>query len=405
MNKIRAIRTEDDYQANLALLEALLDQNPEPDTDEANQLEVLSILIDKYENETFPQDLPTAIDAIKFTMEQKDLKPVDLVPYIGSKSRVSEILSGKRSLTVDMIRSLEEGLGISAKALLRKSENTEESIFEAWDKKLFGEMQKRGYFEVALEGANNMTFTLKKFFGGVDASKRVHALLRQSSYRSAPTTDSLALAAWSTRVLEEAKTIKLKNSYSKGSINLDYMQAITSLSKDVDGPIKAKNKLADSGIILIIESHLPKTRLDGAAFILNKETPVIGMTLRHDRLDNFWFTLMHEIAHISLHLDNSDVDSFFDELDDLKGSELSSIEKEADALASESLIPANKWEVSPARLIPSPLAAKSLANEADVDISIVAGKIRYESGNWSYLNGLISGRTVSDLFNKDGIKK
>ncbi|MFI5240603.1 MAG: ImmA/IrrE family metallo-endopeptidase [Candidatus Saccharimonadia bacterium] len=401
MNKIKTIRTEDDYQAALAMLESLIDQNPEPDTEIADQLDVLSVLVDKYESETFPQDLPSAIDAIKFCMEQKDLKPVDLVPYIGSKSRVSEILSGKRNLTVDMIRSLEEGLGIPAKALLRKSEDTEESVFQAWDRKLFSEMQKRDYFEVALEGADDMTSTLKNFFGGVNAPKRVHALLRQSNYRSAPTTDSLALVAWSTRVLKEAKTINLKNSYSKGSIDLDYMKAITSLSIEPDGPVKAKNKLADSGIILIIESHLPKTRLDGAAFMFNGETPVIGMTLRHDRPDNFWFTLMHEIAHISLHLDGSGVDSFFDELDDIKGSELSSVEKEADALASESLIPASKWVVSPARLIPSPLAAKSLANDAGVDISIVAGKIRYESGNWSYLNSLISGRTVSDLFDKN----
>jgi HTH-type transcriptional regulator/antitoxin HigA len=403
MNKIKAIRTENDYQAALAMLESLVDQNPEADTDEANQLEILSVLVDKYENEAFPQDLPSAIDAIKFCMEQKDLKPVDLVPYIGSKSRVSDILAGKRNLTVDMIRALEEGLGIPAAALLRKPEDTEESIFESWDKKLFGEMRKRGYFEAALEGADNMTATLRNFFGGVSAPRKVHAFLRQSHYRSAPTTDSLALAAWSTRVLDEAKTITLTKTYSKGSIDPKYMQAITSLSVEPDGPIKAKEKLADSGIILIIESHLPRTRLDGAAFMLDGKTPVIGMTLRHDRLDNFWFTLMHEIAHISLHLDGEN-DSFFDELDDLKGSEVSSVEKEADALASESLIPANKWEVSPARLIPSPLAAKSLANEANVDISIVAGKIRYESGNWNYLNSLISGRTVSDMFSSDRVE-
>ena len=400
MNKIKAIRTEDDYQAALAMLESLVDQNPENDTDEANQLEILSVLIDKYESEAFPQDLPSAVDAIKFCMEQKDLKPVDLVPYIGSKSRVSEILSGKRNLTVDMIRSLEEGLGIPAQALLRKPEDNEESIFETWDKKLFNEMQKRGYFDSAHESANDRTSTLKNFFGGINAPKKVHAFLRQSQYRSAPTTDSLALAAWSTRVLNKARAVALTKTYTEGSIDLDYMRAITGLSIEPDGPVKAKEKLADSGIILVIESHLPRTRLDGAAFMLDSKTPVIGITLRHDRLDNFWFTLMHEIAHISLHLDGKE-DSFFDELDDLKGSELSPIEKEADALASESLIPASKWEVSPARLIPSPLAAKSLANDANVDISIVAGKIRYESGNWSYLNSLISGRTVSYMFSKD----
>ncbi len=403
MNKIKAIRTEDDYQAALAMLESLVDQNPEADTDEANQLEILSVLVDKYENEAFPQDLPSAIDAIKFCMEQKDLRPVDLVPYIGSKSRVSEILAGKRNLTVDMIRALEEGLGIPASALLRKPEDPEQFIFETWDKKLFNEMQKRDYFGAVSNSINDMTATLKDFFGGADAPQQVHAFLRQSNYRSAPTTDSLALAAWSNRVLKKAGSINLKNSYIEGSIDLKYMKSLTAFSKEPDGPLKAKDNLAESGVVLIIEPHLPRTRLDGAALMLNGKTPVIGMTLRHDRLDNFWFTLMHEIAHISLHLNNV-TDTFFDELDDLKGSNLSAIEKEADDLASESLIPATKWATSPARLIPSPLAAKSLANDAGVDISIVAGKIRYESGNWNYLNSLISGKTVTQFFKNEAVK-
>lgn len=398
MNKIKAIRTKEDYQAALIMLESLIDQNPEPDTDEANQLEILSVLVDKYEEEAFPQDLPSAVEAIKFSMEQKDLKPVDLVPYIGSKSRVSEILSGKRNLTVDMIRALEEGLGIPAKTLLRKQEEGQESLFENWDKKLFSVMQKRNYFTLHPEGKGDTITALKTFFGGVSAPQQVRAFLRQSNYRTVPTTDPLALAAWSTRVLDKAKLVKPKSMYVEGSLDLEFMKILTQLSKETDGPVRAKDRLLDLGVILIIEPHLPKTHLDGAAFMLDGKTPVVGITLRHDRLDNFWFTLMHELAHISLHLKDPEIDSFIDELDNIKGSELNLIEKEADALASESLIPNEKWVVSPARLIPSPLAAKSLANEVGVDVSIVAGKIRYESGNWNYLNSLISEKTVSKLF-------
>ena len=395
MNKIKAIRTDEDYQAALELLEVLIDQNPEPDTEAADQLEVLSVLIDKYEGELFPDNLSSAIEAIEFTMEQKGLKPVDLVPYLGSKSRVSEILSGKRSLTVDMIRSLEQGLGIPAKILLRKPDETEEVIFQSWDKKLFNEMKKRGYF--ASEVLNDSSLTLKNFFNNALTSPKGHVLLRQSSYRSAPTTDLNALAAWSMKVQSEASKVNLTNAYTQGSVDLKYMKSITQLSIDPDGPLKAKRKLEDTGIVLIIEPHLPKTRLDGAVFMFNNSTPIIGMTLRHDRVDNFWFTLMHELAHLSLHINKLDIDTFFDELDDAKGSERNNIEKEADNLASEALIPLSKWTISPARLIPSPLAAKSLASEVGVDISIVAGKIRYESGNWSYLNNLISEKTISNL--------
>ena len=400
MNKIKAIRNDEDYRTALAMLEELIDQNPEPETEPADQLEILSLLIDRYESEAFPLNAPSAIDAIKFCMEQKDLKPVDLVPYLGSKSRVSEILSGKRQLTVEMIRALEQGLGIPASILLRKSPETEDTIFQNWDNKLFKEMVSRNYFDDSHISAQDQSATLKQFFENIVSPSKVPSFLRQSSYRSVPTTDRNALAAWSAKVLKEAKKIKLNKTYVQGSVDEDFMQSITKLSTHLDGPIRAKESLEQIGIILIIEPHLPKTRLDGAVLLLDNKIPVIGMTLRHDRADNFWFTLLHELAHIKLHLSNSDTERFFDELDEIKGFEISATEKEADNLASESLIPSDKWLISPARLIPSPLAAKSLANDVGVDISIVAGKIRYESGNWSYLNSLISKRTVSDIFSQ-----
>lgn len=398
MNKIKAIRSPEDYQVALQTLRSLIGQNPAPNTDTADQLEILSILIDNYENEAFPSDLPSAIEAIEFCMEQKDLKPVDLVPYLGSKSRVSEILSGKRSLTVDMIRALEEGLGIPSKILLRKPIENSESAFQNWDGKLLNEMKKRNYFDEDINKIKDFSQVLKNFFDNVILPSEVPAFLRQSNYRSAPTTDKLALAAWSVKVLRESKKIIPSFRYKPGSITLEFMRKITQLSTLSNGPIEAKKALNNIGIILIIEPHLPKTRLDGAVLMLDNKIPVIGLTLRQDRTDNFWFTLMHELAHISKHIDGHENNVFFDELNMTKGLEISQLEKEADLMASEALIPNEKWIISPARLIPSPLAAKSLANEVGVDISIVAGKIRYESGNWSYLNNLISNKKVSDLF-------
>lgn len=401
MNKIKAIRSQEDYQVALQTLRSLIGQNPVPNTDEADQLEVLSVLIDKYENEAFPSELPSAIEAIEFCMEQKDLKPIDLVPYIGSKSRVSEILSGKRSLTVDMIRALEEGLGIPSKILLRKPIDNTESVFQNWDKKLLNEMKKRSYFGSEVNYLQDFSSVLRDFFSGVISPSEVPLLLRQSNYRSAPTTDKLALTAWSVKVLREARKVMPDSAYKKGSITLDFLREITQLSTLSNGPLIAQKELEKIGIILVIEPHLPKTRLDGAVLMLDNKIPVIGLTLRQDRVDNFWFTLMHELAHVSLHVDGKGTNIFFDELDKVKGLEVNDIEKEADNMASEALIPNEKWVISPARLIPSPLAAKSLANEVGVDVSIVAGKIRYESGNWTYLNNFISDRKVSDLFNNN----
>jgi len=120
MNEIKIIKSEQDYQEALKLVEDLMSHNPNPDSIEGEQLNLVSTLIQEYEERMFPEILPDPVEAIKFRMEQANLKPVDLIPYIGSRSRVSEILSRKRSLTLNMIRALSSGLGIPAKVLIQK---------------------------------------------------------------------------------------------------------------------------------------------------------------------------------------------------------------------------------------------------------------------------------------------
>ncbi len=178
------------------------------------------------------------------------------------------------------------------------------------------------------------------------------------------------------------------------------MQKLAKLSLEEDSPVVVQAYLKKHGIILVVEPHFVKTRLDGAALLMNKDNPVIGLTIRHDRLDNFWFTLMHELAHVALHY-NQGVHLFYDELEDVKGMDFGAKEKEADKLASEALVPASKWEVSPARLIPSSMAAESLAKELGVHIAIVAGKIRHEGGKYFYLNNIVGQAKVRQYFPKE----
>jgi HTH-type transcriptional regulator/antitoxin HigA len=151
---------------------------------------------------------------------------------------------------------------------------------------------------------------------------------------------------------------------------------------------------------LIVEPHFPKTYLDGAAILINRDNPVIGLTLRYDRLDNYWFTLMHELAHIALHF-NQDICLFYDEIEGIKAIEIDDKEREADAMAEEALLPKAKWEVSPARLIPSPMAAKSLANELGVNVAIIAGQIRYKGNKYMYLNKIVNEAKVRQYFPKE----
>ncbi len=114
--KLKLIRTEAEYEAALARVDGLM--SARPGTAEREALDLWVHLIRTYEEEHYPIPRPDAIEAIRFRMKQQNLKPADLVPYLGSKSKVSEVLNGKRSLSMTMIRRLHEGLGIPAELLL-----------------------------------------------------------------------------------------------------------------------------------------------------------------------------------------------------------------------------------------------------------------------------------------------
>ncbi|RTE55452.1 helix-turn-helix domain-containing protein [Arenibacter aquaticus] len=115
--KIAPIRNEKDYQNAIKRLEQIFDA--EKGSEEGDELEILSILIDQYENENFPIGMPDPIEAIKFRMEQMGMKQKDLAEVVGYKSRVSEILSKKRKLTLDMIRKLNTTLHIPTEVLVQ----------------------------------------------------------------------------------------------------------------------------------------------------------------------------------------------------------------------------------------------------------------------------------------------
>ena len=114
--KIKPIKTEKDYEQALERLEVIFDADS--NSKEGDEAEILSILIENYENQHYPIEAPDPIEAIKIRMEEMNLKQKDLVGVIGGKSRVSEILNKKKRLTVDMIRELERILHISASVLV-----------------------------------------------------------------------------------------------------------------------------------------------------------------------------------------------------------------------------------------------------------------------------------------------
>jgi len=197
--------------------------------------------------------------------------------------------------------------------------------------------------------------------------------------------DEYALSAWCAHVLAKAREEDLP-AYTPGTVTKSFCRELLHLSLLDEGPILAKELLNKSGIHLITERHLPKTYLDGAAFWSREERPVVAMTLRHDRLDNFWFTLCHELAHVSLHLEAHHEDAY---VDDLEAKGVTSAEIDADGFAADSLIPDPKWKASGLQRDWSSSAIVGFAAKMRVHPAIVAGRIRREQRNYKILWQLV----------------
>ncbi|GEA21752.1 helix-turn-helix domain-containing protein [Vibrio harveyi] len=116
--QVKPIKTVDDNRAALARIEQLWDA--EPNTPEGDELEVLATLVEAFEDAHYPVAPPDPIEAIKFRMEQQGLEDKDLVPFLGTRSRVTEVLKRQRRLTINMIRKLHEGLRIPLDSLVKE---------------------------------------------------------------------------------------------------------------------------------------------------------------------------------------------------------------------------------------------------------------------------------------------
>ena len=131
---VKLIKSDREHEEALARIEELW--GALPGTPEGDEFELLVHLVEVYEEENYVIPLPDPVSAIRFRMEQQDLKPADLIPFIGSKSKVSEVLSGKRSLSLAMIRNLHAGLGIPMEVLIQAP--PEISVVEAPKEKATG---------------------------------------------------------------------------------------------------------------------------------------------------------------------------------------------------------------------------------------------------------------------------
>jgi HTH-type transcriptional regulator/antitoxin HigA len=359
----RVIKTDAQYREYLSEVGQLMALDPELTSPEGKRLELFALLVETYEKEHHRIPPPNPVDAILFRLEQQGLQQKDLVPLIGSKGRVSEVLSGKRRLTVPMLEA-EPPL-----AVVR-------------------EIVKRGWVEGGKVTAKNASEFVEQLLHKVGVSEPRPAYLRSSIHAGiAGHVNLYAIKLWIAEVLIRSREQDVK----RGLFKRENFRAETlgELARLVE-------YLSKLGIAVVWEPHLPGTRLDGAAVLDRDGTPVIGLTLRHDRLDNFWFTLLHECVHIMRHL-HTPGETFVDDTE--RPFDTDEKEIEANRLARDSLIPQEAWRHSDANRLKTPEAINALATDLKIHPAIVAGRIRREAGNYKLFSSMVGHRAVKKVLN------
>lgn len=391
--EIKVIRTEEQYRAYLEQVEALMDVDTSKDQTAKDRLDLLCILIQDYESKHFQLDIPDPIDAIMFRMKELNLKQADLAPYFGTTSRVSEVLNGKRKLTLEMIRAISIGLNIPVETLIAPSKARDSADSEIdWKKFPIKEMESRGWIRIPSKEKITETLTAYLASSGLNfASTSYKRTLNGEAY--SPNT-KFALHAWLSRVVQKSRYTKANDyPFKKEFITKDFLREIAQLSWLETGPILAIKKLEKTGISVVIEPHLKGTRVDGACLKDADGKPIIALSLRYDRLDNFWFTLLHELAHVMKHLDYND--TFVDDLDH---NSINQKEAEANRLAREAFIPRGIWKTSNAFLNPKREHIYDLANELRIHPAIIAGRLRSELNDYTIFNDLLGQNEVKKFF-------
>lgn len=319
--------------------------------------------------------------AEKLNMKPQQVQRYEATDYMGaSLGRLIEI---------------SKALGVKASGSFEGPKQAGGSVFAwggaddiVWSQLPYKEMIKRKWFDLP-RGANPIE-RVKEYFLQAAGSQFATAFHRKKM-RSGNVPNEYALLAWQARILERARSKIKGQDVGTFELNDRWLPELVRLTKRRDGPKRARDLLAEKGIILIVERHLPGSYLDGAAMLADRETPVVGITLRYDRLDNFWFVLMHELGHVFLHLFDGLRFDFFDEEG---GNDGDAIEAEADKFALDALIPENLWDQCLSRFALSEEAVKIDAETIGIDPSIIAGRIRKERGNYTILNDLVGQNQV-----------
>lgn len=232
---------------------------------------------------------------------------------------------------------------------------------------------------------SSVSFNKVALFDEVSHSK---ALYRKSNNAS----DFLSIY-WLSQLRLEASKVLSENPIPKLSFTKNDLLKLVEITKTPEKIIELPKILYEYGIILLFKEYIPGMKVDGVTFLFNESIPVIGMTLRYDRYDNFWFTLFHELAHVILHYDKLK-DPLFDDIED---QQLEDIEMEANNLTLNSFVPRYKWRSCKLKYNPKKEYVYELAEELAIHPAIIAGRYRKETGNYSIFTDIVTSINTREI--------
>lgn len=214
-------------------------------------------------------------------------------------------------------------------------------------------------------------------------------------FRKSAKADENLLAIWQARARAEAEYRCLAEEYPAfAGLTKENLRKLALLSVDPQAVRQLPSILVKFGIILVYVYALPGMSADGAVFHLSTGHPVIAMSLRFPRLDYFWFTLLHELAHLVLHADQLKEPVFFDvEISDEKDR----AERAANRLAKDSMVDRESWRSCAPKYDTSDRAVHAYAAEQGVHPSLIAGLLRKESGNYKRYSSIITEHDVREI--------
>ncbi len=299
---------------------------------------------------------------------------------------INAIIAGKKTITPETAILFSEALGTSPEFWLNlESAYRLDMLYQEQHKaelvsrkaKLYSiapikELIKRGWIK-ASESINLLEAEILDFLGipDLDTPPAIAANFRKSG---TGVIDTPSLMAWIRKAEIEAR----KRSCPEFDLKKlrQSVKGLALLSVEEQTTRQIHQKLCKLGIRLVFVPHLPQTRVDGAAFWLDKKSPVVALSLRMDRIDNFWFTLMHELAHL-LESSRNNV-SYIDK--DITGEPENEVEKKANQTARDMLIPSESFMdfVSLSKPYFSRKVVISFAREVGIHPAIVVGRLQYE---------------------------